>query len=428
LIPKIAIGPLARNMFATAGVQVIVAALALLSGPLQANGLGPEGRGSLAVVLVIGQVASFLSDGGTLGYIIRERANGRARGELIGSVLPIIAGALILWGLAAWPLALLFGKDDPILTMLILVQLLLLPFAACTQLGSGVALGEERWSTMVIIRLTVAIVPVMGLLILFFTERMTVESATICYFVGTIMATIPALVLCLKSRPFVRHNCVTGEAWRFGRASMLTTVVTVGNARADILIVSQLLSLRDAGLYAVASTLANMPLMLTNIAGQSLSRRLSRNGLGAETARASRVLLLLMSVMCLGVAGAGPFVLPWLFGAAFRESVPILMVLLIGALFASPSNFLGYATSLIGQPKNAAFAQLIGVSAMIGAMIVLIPLYGLIGAALGSALGYCASASFLIRNAQQTSQLPWKSYIFPDPHDLQDVGNLLQRR
>ncbi|QRG05969.1 oligosaccharide flippase family protein [Xanthobacter dioxanivorans] len=425
---KLPIGPMARNLFATAGVQIVVALLSLISGPLQARGLGPEGRGQLAVVLVIGQIAAFLSDAGTLGYVIRERARGRPRGVLIGSVLPILAVSFALWAIAAWPLALVFGKGDPTLTIMILAQLTLLPFTAATQLGSGVALAEERWRIMMIIRLTVAVVPVLGLLVLFLSDRMSVQSACICYFVATIIAAIPALALCLRSRPLVFSWSITLDAWRFGRVSMLTILITMGNTRADVLIVSQFLSLRDAGLYAVASILASMPLMLTSAVAQSLSRRLSLSSLGAETARASRLLLLVMAVICIGVAGAAPFVLPWLFGSAFRESVPILWILLFGTLCASPSNFLGYATSLAGHPKSAAFAQLIGVVVMAVTMIFLVPAWGLIGAAIGSALSYAASAGVLLRNAHGTSGIQWCSYIIPTARDVRDVVLLIRRK
>ena len=425
---KLPIGPLARNLFATAGVQVTVALLSLISGPLQARGLGPDGRGQLAIVLVIGQIAAFLSDGGTFGYVIRERARGRMRGELIGSTLPIVACSLGLWAVAAWPLALLFGKGNPTLTILILIQLALLPFAAFTQLGSGVALGEERWRFMVTIRLISAVVPVLGLLILFLSNRMSVASACICYFTAIVIAAIPALLLCLRARPFTLDRSITAEAWRFGRASMLTILVTMSNARADLLIVSQCLSLRDTGLYAVASTLAGMPLMLANATSQSLSRRLSRNCLGPETAHASRLLLLGMGFVCLGVAVAGPLVLPLLFGSKFSESVPILLVLLLGTLCASPSNFLGYATSLAGQPKNAAIAQLVGVTVMAVVMIALVHVWGLIGAAIGSVMGYAASAIFLIRNAQRTSGLSWPTYILPRPREVREITAMLRRK
>lgn len=426
MIRTIRVGPLFRNLLATSGVQAIVVMISLFSGPLQARGLGPEGRGELAVVLVIGQLAAFLADAGTLGFIVRERAHNRERGQLIGSTLPLVIGILGVWAVAAWPLATLFGQGQPSLTFLILVQLAMLPFAACTQLGTALALGEERWKITVTMRLMGAIIPLIGLTILFFTDRMTVQAACFCYFFATIVATFPALILCTRSRPIVFDMKTMREAWRFGRVSMLTVLVTFGNARLDLLIVSQLLSLRDAGLYAVASTLAIIPALLSNAAGQSLSRRLSRNHLGIETAHASRLLLVAITAICIGVACTAPFLVPWLFGAQFRESVPVVLILLIGTLFASPSNFLGFATSLSGQPQNAAFAQFVGVTAMVVGIFALVPVYGLIGAAMGSTLGFLASAAILVRNAHKTSGLPFYSYLVATPSDLRSIRSVIK--
>lgn len=407
-----------NNLLASVGLQLTIAALSLISGPLQARGLGSDGRGQLAVVLVIGQIASMAVDMGTGGYLIRERANGLPRNILIGSITPIVRLSVVGCILLAWPIAYIFCRGDTLLEIMIVAQLALMPIVVCTQIATSLALGEEDIRSVVIIRLTTAIVPVIGLTVLFIVGKITLITASACYFLAILVAIIPTMKIWAKSLPLAYDAQVRDKAWKFGRSSMLTMILSLGNVRADALIVARALSFHDAGLYVVASTLAGLPMMLANASMQSLARRLSLDGLGRATAQASGLVSAAVMVSALIVAISSPFILPLLFGKAFAQSVPIAWILLAGATFGANANFLGIATTLANEPKIAAYAQLAGIATMVVSMLILSSFGGILGAATGSALGYVVTSIYLIRHAKKTSKFSWYAYVIPSSHSI----------
>lgn len=65
----------------------------------------------------------------------------------------------MLWLVAAVPIAVVVGQGNSEVEALVAAQLALVPVFAVTQSALGVAMGEERWKTIALMRLTAAVVP-----------------------------------------------------------------------------------------------------------------------------------------------------------------------------------------------------------------------------------------------------------------------------
>jgi O-antigen/teichoic acid export membrane protein len=86
------LGTVTRNLTL---VNLAYTLAALVTSPLQAHALGPQGRGELAAVTVVLGLVGALGDLGLGAYAVRESARGRAVRTLVGSV----GGQLLVLGI-----------------------------------------------------------------------------------------------------------------------------------------------------------------------------------------------------------------------------------------------------------------------------------------------------------------------------------------
>lgn len=414
--------PALRATAGLTGVQVVAMVLALATGPIQARGLGPELRGELAMILIIGQIGAFLSDAGTMGYVTREHSRGRGGSVLLGSVAPLLLGSTLVILLVSYPVALLASSGGRVLFFLVLTQMLLLPLAALVQVGSGLAAGAGDIRTLAVTRLIAAVVPFVGLVGLWMFDAITLWSVAACYFVAILLSAIPMVRLWSLARPLERDREVTRGAWRFGRSAWLNVLLTIGNVRVDGLLVAGLLGFHALGLYAVATTLAMLPSLVPAAATLVVSRRVAADELGPFTARSIRIVFTLAWVVAVAIALMAPVVVPFLFGREFEAATGILRILLMGTVAAAASASLSNATSLAGRPLAAAVCQGIGVAVMVLGMVTAAKPWGVEGVAAASALGYMVSFGLLVGHAVKRSGIPPSGWLLIRPADLRGLG------
>lgn len=82
--PRAPLGPVVARL---TGLNALLMLLALVTGPVQARVLGPDGRGEIAVILTVLMLAPILLDFGLSDYVARERARGRSLGTVLGTTL-----------------------------------------------------------------------------------------------------------------------------------------------------------------------------------------------------------------------------------------------------------------------------------------------------------------------------------------------------
>lgn len=185
----------------------------------------------------------------------------------------------------------------------------------------------------------------------------------------------------------------------FGIRGQVGGVVGLLNLRLDFLILGALAGPGPLGVYAVASKFAELVKVPALAVTWVSYPRIARRG-PLSSARAVRHQL--PWLLALGVVGAavvavaaGPL-LPASYGSEFAESVLPAVVIVVG-LAASPAGGLasGY---LLGtsRPGTNSVVQGVGLVLTLGLDILLIPSFGILGAAVASAVAYLVTdLSFL---------------------------------
>jgi O-antigen/teichoic acid export membrane protein len=375
-------------------VNAITFGTALVSGPLLAHALGPEGRGLLAAILVTTTFAAWLFDFGRAAYCGHAAARGMDVGVLFGSMLVLCAVSGLAGlgvGIAAAPLV-AQGRD--VVSTYLSIGFILLPLGLAITVLSGISIGLERWSAVIAYRLILAFGSLLALVVLFAAGSLTVGSAVIVTFVATYVAAIPLLRTVwrhrLRASPEVmRTGSVFGvKAWTGGLASM-------ANLRLDQLLMAPLVSTRQLGYYAVAVTLSSVSGIFTGAAMQVVTPR-AASGRVDEVASITRISLIVVCGLAVALAVTAPFVLPFLFGSAFGAAVPMAEVLLVGAIPLGGVAVLGSALTGAGHPGGTARAELIALFVTVIGLLVFLPSYGGMGAAVVSAAAYTLDFAILV--------------------------------
>lgn len=161
----------------------------------------------------------------------------------------------------------------------------------------------------------------------------------------------------------------------------------------EILLLGLLAGSSEAGLYAAASRLSGLAIFgvvaVTYVTGPRMAKAYHRGDLDEVasvarlTARLSVGSALLVSA---GLAIAAPYILP-LWGPAFSAAVPMVLISLVGGIVMAATGSAASLTLLTGH-ERASFLVL-GATVAFSLLIegLLIPLFGGVGAAIGSAAG-----------------------------------------
>lgn len=171
------------------------------------------------------------------------------------------------------------------------------------------------------------------------------------------------------------------------------------------------------GYYVSAFTVFQTMVMLARLPSEMLFVSLSRmsQSEGEEeflsTYRTTQRYIVLFGwpLVLLAMGFARPVM--GLFGADFQQAAPALRVLLVAALIHSVGELTENILMAKNRPQQASIAVTLGAAANFALNIVLIPLWGLTGAAVATCSGYAVMAAVVLGMAARTSGVRWTSLL-----------------
>ena len=388
-------------------VQVIGAGCSYAVQVLLARMLGASHYGIYAYVIVWVGFASLIAGLGFPAASIRflpvyrvkedwPRFNGFVR--VTSKLTFATAAVMVLCALGAAALLHALGRlEDPAIVVL---GALLVPAFAGSMLYTEVARAGHRVSAAFIPPLIArpALIGV-GAVALFVSRGTLSTSAALgaslvaCYAVLVVQY---ALTRHLIAGPKIEGRGVIElrEWFGVGVTLLAAGAFTVTLMQVDIVIVGALRGARDAGVYAAASktaTLVSFVILAVNAAAAPQFASLWALGrvddLQRLVTRLAGVIFWPSLAISVGIAAlSGPLL--GLFGSGFQEAQPALLVLLVAQVVNAAAGSVGYLLTLTGHHREATRA--LGLSAL--ACIILAGIgvlaFGLVGAALGTMMGF----------------------------------------
>lgn len=219
------------------------------------------------------------------------------------------------------------------------------------------------------------------------------RGAVIGLVVGSLLGALLSLWRVRAIRPdvVVDSPVPQRELLRFSTWSLFGQVLSTVLVTASVFCISAVTDDASAvGHYSLAALLqqiANAPMLayldatFPNMAREAADPALLRS----SRRRMRRHLFALTAVTGGGLALVAPFAIPMVFGEAFRESVMPLAILLIGQVFWSLGAPAGRAMLAAGWVEGNFWTSAVAGVLNIGACLLLIPPFGIVGAALATA-------------------------------------------
>jgi O-antigen/teichoic acid export membrane protein len=400
--------------------------------------LGPEGRGAYAVCLLF---ATFLATVFTFGtdragqYLTASRAVSVEEGTWATIVAVILgSGLAVAVGWALMALDLPFFDKAPRGSFY--VSFAIMPVSALSVALVLLLAGLRRFTHFAIVSIANVAMQLGLSLLLIGVLELGVNGALLAVLGGNGLS----VTLCLKclsdsgdlgrvhlSYSHFRRLLFYGLRYYVARLSNLV------HFRVGTIILSFVAGAADIGFFAAASGLVSRIVMVPNAIQAALFSRVAedRDGRPELVARAARISALACGVALVVLSALARPVVSTFLSPRFLPSVALVWIMVPGIFMRCASKVLMSYFMGTDRPGVCSWAVGLGVVVNVATLLILLPVFGLPGAAVAMTAGYITSSLILILSFNRAVQRPFGEVWFPRGDDVRilwELGRGLLRR
>lgn len=417
-----------RSTIITFGARVLSLIIAAINAIILARVLGPEGKGVLSVLATTGALLSLIGNLG-LGvsnvYFVGQgkySINVLFTNSIVGGfglgVLVVGVAHAVLWYTPS-----LFRGIGPGLFALFSVSI---PFSLAAGYLANLILGLQRVTAFNALNLLPNLFLLMGYISLL---RMApnIITAVALSAVASIIGFICwiAYLVSIEGWRAIKPNfklTAIFDSIGFGFKGQAGNILQFLNYRLDALIVNAFSGPGAVGLYSTAVTLAEVTWQVSGAIATVLFPKISSSNDAAENIKlaslSSRLSIMVAIIEVVILAFATPWLIRTLFGDNFAGAIPALEFLLPGILVFSITNVLASFIAGSGKPEYNTIVAGIAAIVTLSLDFVLIPRWGIIGAAVASTLSYIVSTIITIRFYVSMTQEKIRNICLPKVSDI----------
>ena len=424
---------LVRHAGYLVGLQAASLVAGAVANVIVARTLGAEGKGVVYLAFLVPQ---FLASIG--GFGLRSAATYfTGRGADVRGLVRRVFLAGLLFGLGYVALGFLL-QDLLAATILdglemrwIHLSILLVPVTLLWAFADGVIQGLRRFGLYTGVQTLSLVLRVAGLAGLLILLDGGTAGAMAAYAGATVLPGLLAVGVALTlARP---GGTAVGirELLGYGLRVQLGTVAQRANLSLDVFLINPYLGTAQVGLYSVAVMLAQLAWYVPGAFGQALFPVVSgsRAEEAAETsARLGRMVVLITLPTLAALAAVAPWAVPLVFGEEFRGSLPALYGLMPGILAQGVAMILAQYLAGVGLPQRNSLASLVALGVNLPALFLLVPRWGILGAALASSLAYGTQAALVCAFFARRSGRGWSSFLVPRGGDVREILGRIRNR
>lgn len=395
-----------RSGIGSMGVKIAYISVQFAVGVMLARTLGPEALGAYAFIIALVQLLVIAAQFGFPAYLVRAVAVARAKedyaelGSLILGAQQIVLGFALLLvtgaGLWIWAAGSAF---DGIPSSALLVGLLLVPLQAlCPTRGAAIrGFGHVVYGQLPdeIVRPVVFLTVLTALYV--FNIVLTPERALLAHASALFVALAFAGVI-LDRIGRASGSCASGKMRRteWLRESfpfLLLGGTQVLNYQTDVLMLGLLATQEAIGHYRVALQISEGLGVILIALSATMAPQLARLHTQQDWSKLQRLLIyghragtIALLPLGMGVAFFAAPLVVLVFGSDYLPAAPVLAILALGKVAYASVAFSGLALSMMGRAGTAALATSATMVMNIALNLLLIPHYGVEGAAIATAI------------------------------------------
>jgi len=396
------VSTLSRHYLSTVAANASILLLGVLSGVLAARLLGPEARGELAVIILWPSAVVYIL--GSLGLHDAATYFAARHPERLNAVFTVLqvlglAQTVVFGALAYFLLPWVLAGHRPEVIALTRLFLLFLPAGFNSLYLLKLLQGRMLLRQYNLARVFVAAWYAALLVALYFLGRVSLPWIVGGQLVGYGLAA-------LLHYYFVRAG--VGPVWewdpsvirpllRYGVQAQFSIASAQLNFRLDQLVMSIWLPPAALGTYVVAVTLTSplraLPLAIGTVTLPAAARESPAAARGV-IGQSLRTVGLLLVGSAAALYWLVPYLLPLFFGEAFAPAIAACRVLVVASVPLGFSLVLYDGLRALNKPQVPGYAELVGNGVTAALLAVLLPRYGILGAAYASLGAYTASLLF----------------------------------
>ncbi|HYG74488.1 MAG TPA: flippase [Planctomycetota bacterium] len=403
-----------RQVAETLGTRVLLIGVGVVTSVLAARVLGPEARGTFAVAMTIAGIGMQFGNFGLHAsntYFVSE--DGSRLAGLTGNSLLVSFGFGIPATILYWLLGQIFPSILPVQGTVLLLALLIVPFGLASMLLQNLLLGIQEIRAYNGIEIATKILGVVLLAALLITKLVTIETvvaATLAVTVAT-FGTVMYFLMRHTKGSLTCSMAVLKDHLRFGMKPYFSSLLFFLAMRVNVLVTQSILGDKQAGLYAIAMSMADLLMMLPTTVGTivfpklvALKEREEKWKLARKT---TRTIALIMLASCIAAGFLSESLLHLLYGSEFVPASPVFRALLPGVFaIAVQAVSVQYLNSL-GFPLAPVIGWAVCAVFSLPVAIVLTSRFGIVGSALAySSIAVLIAAIVGVLIVRDISTLP----------------------
>ncbi len=404
---------IARHSFFILLARLLEAVAAMVNSIILARMLGPDGRGRYALILAIVILLSVL---GTLGitesnvYLINKKRYS-AHNFISNSIYFAFCSSVLWFAVFILFYKLIGYRMLPTLTLSeILLPLTILPFYLLFVYLQNILLGIGAIYRFISTNIFLAVSPLLFLMIFLLDFRLTLREAIYAYMLSYMSACSYTFWCCIKeegSFKFSPNASLAKESLIYGLKTNIGTILQIARDRLETIILGYFMMNSAVGYYNVATGLSDRLKMLPKTVSYLLFAEVSKSDHESGdilTAKFTRNILWIMSPLIGILIIFSKYIVLILYGREFLPAHVPMSILFGSTLLSAFTFFLGKLFLGQGRPRVYLFAGAAALVTTIGLDVLLIPLYGLVGAAIANTSGSSSYGLFI-------SSYPQKEFI-----------------
>jgi O-antigen/teichoic acid export membrane protein len=412
---------LRRAVVLMSASSLLVPVAGVLTQPVLARALGAAGRGEMTAAIVPAVLAGSIATLGlpdALTYFTAKDPRVTRHALAWSVALSAVLGVLCL--VFAWAVLPLLSAGDAALGRLMLLAMVLTVPVLFVGAARGAAMGLQMWGTVATESLLTAGLRVLVLVGLWVAGALTPMLAVIVTF------TVPVAAGCVYWPLLRRHRGgdhrpvgrVLAPLVAYGGRTWFGSVASMLVAKTDQVLMTPLSSVRDLGLYSVATAVTDVPVLFALAVSNALHGVNSRSSNPPQLAQATRVTLLLGLVVSAVLGGTAPWWIAPLFGAEFQDAVVPTLLLCVSAVLYIPGPMAGAGLASSGRPglRSSVFAATFVVN--IVTFVLLVPHAGVVGACWASIISAAVQTGLMVLAASRVLGLAVHQFVVPRPADV----------
>lgn len=368
----------------------------IVSSLIGARALGPAGRGDLLIVALWPPVVAMLAGVGLPSayryWMAREPQ--KASRLFSNAIIYVVVVGAVAAVLADFTVYHLIGQRSPEVVTLARIYSINIPAALCLDLMRGLLEGTRRFGWAGIARVIFFAIQAVGFATLWAMGHLTVATGSF-----TLIAAQSAAMLVALAAVWHQLRPRWQPSWEEFKTSLRYAlrdypggIANFTTLRLDQLMLGATASSAAIGLYVVAVRLSEMTTLAADAMAGALMPEVAatraRNKADALLGRTFRLTLYMHALILVPLWLGAPAIIRLLFGASFVPATGSFRWLLVAAAVWGSGSILISGLKGYGYPGLSTVARFSAAVVTIVALLVLLPRFSIVGAAVASLIGY----------------------------------------